>query len=70
MPEKAELKKNNYLHMQFFIAEKLGMTLVEIRNKMSLEEMYGWNAYFNHKAEEEEKAYEKAKRKAQTRKVR
>ena len=56
--------------MQFFIAEKLGMTLVEIRNKMSLEEMYGWTAYFNHQAEEEEKAYEKAKRKAQTRKVR
>ena len=47
--------------MQFFIAEKLGMTLVEVRNKMSLEEMYGWNAYFNHQAEEEEKAYEKAK---------
>ena len=29
--------------MQFFIAEKLGMTLVEIRNKMSLEEMYKIN---------------------------
>ena len=56
--------------MQFFIAEKLGMTLVEIRNKMSLEEMYGWTASFNDQAEEEEKAYEKAKRKAQTRKVR
>ena len=25
--------------MQFFIAEKLGMTLVELRGKMSLEEM-------------------------------
>ena len=56
--------------MQFFIAEKLGMTLVEIRNKMSLEEMYGWNAYFNHKAEEEEKAYEDEKKKAQYRKLR
>tara|TARA_B100000212_G_C27274038_1_gene490100 strand:+ start:231 stop:401 length:171 start_codon:yes stop_codon:yes gene_type:complete len=56
--------------MQFFIAEKLGMTLVELRGKMSLQEMYGWNAYFSHKAEEEEKAYEDAKRRAQTRKVR
>ena len=56
--------------MQFFIAEKLGMTLVELRGKMSLEEMYGWNAYFNYKTEQEEKAYEKAQRKAQTRKVR
>ena len=56
--------------MQFFIAEKLGMTLVEVRNKMSLEEMYGWNAYFSIKNEREEKAYEKAKKKAQYRKVR
>ena len=56
--------------MQFFVAEKLGMTLVEVRNKMSLEEMYGWNGYFNYKSEQEEKAYEDAKRKAQTRKVR
>ena len=56
--------------MQFFIAEQLKMTLAELRNKMSLEEMYGWNAYFNYKNEQEEKAYEKAKRKAQTRKVR
>jgi len=55
--------------MQFFIAEKLGMTLVDLRNKMSLEEMYAWNAYFNHKAEQEEKAYEDAKRKAQTLKI-
>ena len=56
--------------MQFFVAEKLGMTLAELRGKMSLEEMYGWNAYFNYKTEQEEKAYEDAKRKAQTRKVR
>ena len=42
--------------MQFFVAEKLGMTLVELRNKMSLEEMYGWNAYFNYRTEQEEKA--------------
>jgi len=37
---------------------------------MSTEEIIAWNAYFTIKAEREEKAYEKAKRQAQTRKVR
>ena len=46
------------------------MTLGDLKKKMTLEELYGWNAYFSHKAEEEEKAYEDAKRRAQTRKVR
>jgi hypothetical protein len=37
---------------------------------MSLQELYAWNAYFQIKAEREEQAMEKAKRKAQVRKVR
>ena len=37
---------------------------------MSLQELYGWNAYFTIKSEREEEAYEKAKRQAQTREVR
>ena len=38
---------------------------------MSLQELYAWNAYFQIKSErEEEEAMEKAKRKAQVRKVR
>ena len=56
--------------MQFFIAEKLGYTHREIREKMSTQELYAWNAYFTIKAEREEEAYEKAKRQAQVRKVR
>tara|TARA_B100001093_G_C26789985_1_gene998518 strand:- start:1063 stop:1239 length:177 start_codon:yes stop_codon:yes gene_type:complete len=56
--------------LQFFIAEKLGYTHKELRERMSVKELYTWNAYFTIKAEREEKAYEKAKRQAQTRKVR
>tara|TARA_R100000664_G_C2750596_1_gene137924 strand:+ start:931 stop:1101 length:171 start_codon:yes stop_codon:yes gene_type:complete len=56
--------------LQFFVAEKLGMTLADLRQKMSVKELYGWNAYFDLKAEQEEKAYEDAKRQAQVSKVR
>ena len=52
------------------IAETLGMTVEYLRKNMTLEEVYGWNAYFSIKYEREEKAYEKAKKKAQYRKVR
>jgi len=56
--------------LQFFIAEKLGYTHREVREKMSVQELYAWNAYFEIKSEREEEAYEKAKRQAQVRKVR
>jgi|TARA_B100000282_G_scaffold235428_1_gene177896 hypothetical protein len=65
-----KLNKDNFVYLQFFIAEKLGYTHREIREKMSTQELYAWNAYFQIKSEREEEAYEKAKRQAQTRKVR
>jgi len=37
---------------------------------MSVKELYGWSAYFDLKSERENEAYEKARRQAQTRKVR
>jgi len=37
---------------------------------MSVQELYAWSAYFNIKNEREEQAYERAKKQAQTRKVR
>jgi hypothetical protein len=58
------------MFLQFFIAEKLGYTHKELRNRMSTQELFAWNAYFRIQAEREEKAHEKAKRQAQTRKVR
>ena len=58
------------MFLQFFIAEKLGYTHKELRNQISVEELFAWNAYFTIQAEREEQAYELAKRQAQTRKVR
>ena len=37
---------------------------------MSVQELYAWSAYFSLKSDREEEAYEKAKRQAQSRKVR
>tara|TARA_R100000388_G_scaffold18931_1_gene14562 strand:+ start:2285 stop:2398 length:114 start_codon:yes stop_codon:yes gene_type:complete len=37
---------------------------------MSLEEIYGWNAYLSIKNQREEKAYEDMQKKAQFRKLR
>ena len=48
------------------IAESLGMTIEYLRKNMTLEEVYGWNAYFSLKHEREKKAYEDAKRKLNT----
>ena len=53
-----------------FVAETLGITLAYLKKNMSLEELYGWNAYFKLKGEREEKAYQDAQKKAQYRKVR
>jgi len=47
--------------LQFGIAKELGKTLSEIRN-MTMEEIIGWSAYFEVINEEQEKAFEKAKR--------
>jgi len=52
------------------IAETLGITVEYLRKNMTLEEVYGWNAYFSIKYQREKKAYEDAQKKAQYRKVR
>jgi hypothetical protein len=47
---------------QFTVAEKLGMTLGQLREAMTTEELFAWSAYYSIRAEEEKAAYEKAKR--------
>ena len=47
--------------LQFGIAKELGKSLIEVRN-MTLEELIGWRAYFQVLNEEQEKEFEKAKR--------
>jgi hypothetical protein len=56
--------------LQFFIAEKLGMTLGQLRSTMSAEELQGWSAYLTLKSEREQKEMEQSRRQAQMRGVR
>jgi len=56
--------------LQFFIAEKLGMTLAGLRASMSLEELLGWSAYLSVKSDREEKEMERSRQQAQFKGVR
>jgi len=47
--------------LQFGIAKELGKSLVEVRG-MTIQELIGWSAYFQILNEEQEKEFEKAKR--------
>ena len=47
--------------LQFGVAKELGKSLGEIRN-MTIDEIIGWSCYFQIINEEQEKEFEKAKR--------
>jgi len=47
--------------LQFGVAKELGKSLGEIRD-MTIDEIIGWSCYFQIINEEQEKAFEKAKR--------
>tara|TARA_R100000329_G_scaffold34131_1_gene31764 strand:+ start:135 stop:290 length:156 start_codon:yes stop_codon:yes gene_type:complete len=47
--------------LQFGVAKELGKSLVEVRS-MTIQELIGWSAYFQVINEEQEKEFEKAKR--------
>ena len=47
--------------LQCGVAKELGKSLVEVRN-MTMEELIGWSVYFQIINEEQEKEFEKAKR--------
>ena len=44
------------------VAEKLGMTLSELGQRMTPEELWLWSVFYELRAEEEKAALEKAKR--------
>ena len=48
--------------LQFGVAKELGMTLGEVRTKMTPEELMGWSAYFQVLNEDQQKEIDKAKR--------
>ena len=51
----------------FSLAKELGMTVSQLTNELTIEEIIGWSAYFSLKAEEEEKDRDKVQRAAATR---
>ena len=57
----AELKRDNLMMLQFGVAKELGKDFEKIRD-MTLDELIGWSAYFQVINEEQEKEFEKAKR--------
>jgi hypothetical protein len=57
---RTQLSNDNELMLELYVAEKLGYTLGEMRERMVPEELYLWSAFYEHKHLEEEKAYKKA----------
>ena len=49
------------------VAEKLGYTLQELRQRMTLEELYLWQAFYQLRADEEKAAMDKANRQSRIR---
>ena len=47
---------------QFFLATELGMTVSELQDRMTFEELVGWSAYYEIKYRREEEARRKAMR--------
>jgi len=70
MTLKARIDKDHFLFLQFFIAEKLGMTLAQLRASMSMEELVAWSAYYSVKSDREQKEIERSRQQAQYRRVR
>lgn len=48
--------------LQMVVAEKLGMGLCELQQKLTYEELVLWSLFYEIRAEEEKAAMEKAKR--------
>ena len=57
---KNQLSKDNHLVLELIVAEKLGYTLSELRERMVPEELLLWSAFYEYRSEEEKKAMDKA----------
>ena len=60
---KLELSKDSQLLAELVVAEKLGYTLNELRERIVPEELELWLLFYQLRADEERKALEKAKTK-------
>ena len=48
--------------LSFGVAKELGYTVQELHERLTMEELLGWSAYFNIVNQEQEKAIQAAKR--------
>jgi hypothetical protein len=56
-----QLKKDGQLLAELLVAKELGYTLVELREKMTQEELLIWHSFFTLQREEEEKTINKSR---------
>lgn len=62
MPGKAAYKAfeaDSELEFEFFLAQKLGLTVARLREEMSADEFVHWHIYYARKAQREELAQKK-----------
>ena len=58
----AELKSDNLLMLSFGVAKELGYTVQELHERITLEELLSWSAYFSILNKQQDEAINKAKR--------
>lgn len=46
-----EMEANPEIEFEFFLAQKLGMTVAEMRRRIGQDEFVGWKTYYNRKAQ-------------------
>jgi len=56
-----ELKADNWMMLCFGVAKELGMTVQQLRQSVTPEELIGWSAYFQILNEQQEEAMRKAR---------
>ena len=59
---KAQLKKENQLLAELHVAKELGMTLGDLRDRMTYEELWLWITYFGLMNDQQDEAMKKAQR--------
>ena len=59
---KKELEKDNQLIAELVVAEKLGKTLVELREQITADELMLWIMFYEIRADQEKKQLEQAKK--------
>lgn len=58
----AELEKDNWLMLSFGVAKELGMTVQQLHDNVTPEELLGWSCYFGIINRRQDQAMKKAQR--------